>query len=138
MTRTALATLLLVLLPASPAPAQPSRDVRAATEIVMQQLDAFRRNDFDAAYTHASATIREMFTREGFEHMVRRGYPEIARSVSAFVADARVVANGNVYLSVRVRGANGKRIEALYEMVWEDGRWRINGVVAGPDPSEPA
>jgi hypothetical protein len=35
---------------------------------------------------------------------------------------------------VKVRGANGKDIEAFYELVLESGQWKINGVAAKPDP----
>jgi len=65
--------LLLVLL-AVPAAAQPARPApKEATEPVMKQLEAFRRGDFDTAYTFASADIRQQFDRPAFEQMVRGG-----------------------------------------------------------------
>jgi hypothetical protein len=100
----------------------------------MQQLDAFRRDDFDAAYAFASAEIRERFDRTRFEAMVRGGYPEIARSVFAAVAQGERGSNGHIYLVLKIRGANGVSIEAVYEMVSESGGWKINGVVTKPDP----
>jgi hypothetical protein len=39
-----------------------------------------------------------------------------------------------VYLRLKIRGANGNDIEAVYELVWEGGRFRINGVVTRLDP----
>ena len=116
------------------AAAQPSTDIEAAVGVVMAQLDAFRRDDFDAAYTFASSMIREMFDRARFEAMVRGGYPEIARSTAAVVADRQVAPNGNVYLRLEIRGTNGQAVEAVYEMVREDGRWKINAVVTRPAP----
>ena len=104
-----------------------------ATDIVMQQLDAFRRGDFDAAYTFASAMIREMFDRAAFERMVRAGYPEIARSSAAHVTGSRTGPDATLYLIVKIRGENGAAIEALYELVREEGSFRINGVVTRPD-----
>ncbi len=102
----------------------------------MQQLEAFRRDDFEAAFGFASAHIHQLFDRARFEQMVRTGYPEIARSASA-VIDGVERADGNrLYLFVRVRGANGLVVEAVYELVLETGRWRINGVVTRPDSSE--
>ena len=121
--------------PAQAQPAQAQNDaavVRAATEPVMRQLEAFRQGDFDAAYTFASASIRELFDRAAFEQMVRGGYPEIARSVSAAVVEARVVTETSVYLRLRIGGANGQAVEAVYEMVREDRGWRINGVRTRP------
>ena len=127
---------LLLVFGAAQAPAQAPEDTRAAVEVVMRQLEAFRRDDFDTAYTFASQEIRQVWDRQGFETMVRQGYPEIARSTYAFIAHARRADSGHLYLAVKIGGANGNTIEALYEMVREDGRWRINGVVTKPDTGE--
>jgi ABC-type transporter MlaC component len=107
-----------------------------AAEPVMRQLEAFRRDDFDTAYTFASEEIRQLFDRQAFERMVRGGYPEIARSTSAAVIGSRRAPDGTVYLRLRVVGANGNSIEAVYEMVQEAGTWKINGVVARPAPGQ--
>ena len=125
----------LLLAPAS-APAQPDPDAEAAGRVVVQQLEAFRRDDFVAAFGFASEEIHQLFDVTRFEAMVRSGYPEIARSASAFVDHATRGPGGRLYLLVRVRGANGQSIEAVYEMVRENGQWRINGVVTQPDTSE--
>jgi uncharacterized protein DUF4864 len=130
----ALSLLLALLFAAGAVVAQSDEDVQAAIGPVMQQLEAFRRDDYDTAYTFASEEVRKVFDRQAFERMVKRGYPEIARSTFALVAESRVAPNGHVYLRVKVRGANGNSVEALYDMVREGGRWRINGVVARPDP----
>jgi hypothetical protein len=132
---TLLLAALLALWPA-PAAAQAESDVKDAGGVVMQQLDAFRRDDFDQAFTFASSEIHQLFDRTRFEQMVRAGYPEIARSASAVIDGIQRADGSRVYLFVRVRGANGRVVEAVYEMVLEDGRWRINGVVTRPDSSE--
>ncbi len=140
MTRTGARVLLAVMLLAcaAGAAAQIDPDAEAAGRIVIQQLEAFRRDDFDAAFGFASAEIHELFDRARFEGMVRGGYPEIARSVSAVIDGSERGAGGRLFLLVRVRGANGRGIEAVYEMVREDRGWRINGVVTRPDSSEKA
>jgi len=104
----------------------------AAAEPVVKQLEAFRRDDYDTAFTFASTEIQAQFDRQSFEVMVRRGYPEIARSTFAAVVKTELVPEGSAYVTVKIRGANGQSIEALYELVWQDG-WRINGVVTRPD-----
>jgi hypothetical protein len=126
----ALAALALGLLAAGGAAAQPGPGAHPAAETVMRQLEAFRQGDYDTAYGFASQTIHDLFDRAAFERMVNAGYPEIARSRAAVVERAEDAPNGNVYLFVRVFGANGRSIEAVYEMVHEDGRWKINAVVA--------
>jgi len=137
----ALAALLFALaaLGVTGAEAQPlDADAQAAGRIVMQQLEAFRRDDFSTAYTFASVTIRQMFDRARFEQMVRGGYPEIAHSASATIEGSRRGDAGEIYLFVRVRGSNGRTIAAVYELVPEGGGWRINGVVARPDSGDTA
>ena len=67
-----------------------------------------------------------------FEIMVRRGYPEIAKSTFAAVMKTELQASGLAYVTVKIHGANGQSVEALYELVWEDG-WKINGVATRPD-----
>ena len=129
-----LAVFAASLFAAGPPAAQQVADPKTAVDPVMQQLEALRRDDYAAAYTFAAESIREMFDLPAFEHMVRSGYPEIARSSSAHVAESRVGPDGHVYLRVKIRGANGNAIEAVYDMVWEGGRFRINGVVTKPDP----
>jgi len=126
---------LLLLVPALPALAQIAKPApKEATEPVIKQLEAFRRGDFDTAYTFASSEIKEQFSRPAFEQMVKTGYPEIAHSTFATIAASAVAPNGHVYLSVRIRGANGNSIEAFYELVLESGQWKINGVTSKPDP----
>jgi hypothetical protein len=115
--------------PGPPAPAE-------ALEPPMQQLEAFRRGDFDAAYTFATAEIKDQFDRQAFEQMVKGGYPEIARSTSATVADSRLTAAGTAYVMLRIRGTNGKSIVAIYELVLQEGKWTINGVTSWPDPGQ--
>lgn len=132
--RRCLFALLLVLL-ALPAWAQTAKPApREATEPVMKQLEAFRRGDFDTAYTFASAEIQQQFDRPAFERMVKGGYPEIAQSIFAAVVSSAVAPDGHAYVAVKVRGANGNSIEAFYELVLESGQWKINGVASKPDP----
>ena len=130
--RLAFACLLLAL-GATIAGAQAANtDARAAAVPVVKQLEAFRRNDFDTAFTFASGMIQERFDRRNFEVMVRRGYPEIAQSTFAAVTKTELESPGLAYVTVKIRGANGQSIEALYEMVWESD-WKINGVATRPD-----
>ena len=126
---------VLALCPVAVA-AQAEADAKDAAGVVMQQLDAFRRDDYETAYGFASTEIHQLFDRPRFEQMVRTGYPEIARSTAAVIDGTRRGDSGQLYLFLRIRGANGRVVEAVYEMVREGERWRINGVVTRPDSSE--
>ena len=125
--------LALLLLPLCAAWAQAEKSsAKAAAEPVVKQLEAFRRDDYDTAYTFASEEIRTQFSRQSFEVMVRRGYPEIARSTFAAVMKTELAPDGSAYVTIKIRGANGQTVEALYELVWQ-GAWKINGVATRPD-----
>ena len=129
-----LALAAATLLVAAASLAQPEPDVKASAGPIMKQLEAFRRGDYDTAYTFAAAEIKELFDRAAFERMVKNGYPEIARSTFALIARSEVGPDGHVYVRGKIRGANGNSIEAVYDMVQEAGGWRINGVATKPDP----
>jgi uncharacterized protein DUF4864 len=136
--RVLLAAFLALILVASTAAAQGDPDLAGAQAAALAQLEAFRNGDFEAAYGFASEEIREQFDRERFEQMVRGGYPEIARSATAVVDGVERAPNGHLFLYLRIRGANGKAVQAIYEMVHENAGWRVNGVVTRPDTSETA
>jgi len=103
-------------------------------QVILRQLAAFRAGDYRAAYAFASREIQARFDVEAFEHMVKAGYPQIARSTHAWVNAGRSTPDGALHVSVRIRGADGTFIRAVYEMVREAPGWRINGVAARPDP----
>ena len=123
-------TLVVCVVAAFAQTARP--DPKTVSVPVMKQLEAFRRDDFDTAFTFASGAIGAQFDRPSFETMVRRGYPEIARSAIAAVVKTELPSDGVAYVTVKIRGANGQSIEALYELTWEDD-WKISGVVTRPD-----
>jgi len=102
------------------------------TRTVLDQLAAFRRDDWAAAYTYASSTIQARFGLEAFRQMVTSGYAPIARSARAIVSHVEVVDAGRGFVEVRIEGANGETVDALYELVDEQGSWRISGVLTRP------
>ncbi|MBI4010800.1 MAG: DUF4864 domain-containing protein [Candidatus Rokubacteria bacterium] len=125
----------LLLLAAGPAAAQATdveRRAAAMQQVVLDQLAAFRRGDWGTAYGFASGTIRAQFSPEAFRQMVTRGYASIAASTSASVLRTEADDPQKGYVEVRVYGQNGENVDALYELVDEQGAWKINGVVARP------
>jgi uncharacterized protein DUF4864 len=121
--------LLTVAATATGQGADPRADM---ARTVLDQLTAFRRDDWAAAYAYASATIQSRFDLEAFRQMVTGGYAPIARSTTATVSHVEVVDPSHGLVEVRVEGANGEMIDALYELVDEQGQWRINGVLTRP------
>jgi hypothetical protein len=120
------------LLLAAPAGGQPADQGPAMARTVIDQLAAFRRGDWAAAYAFASSAIRAQFAPEAFRAMVTQGYAPIARSVRATVGRVEALDGQHGLVEVRVEGENGETIDALYELVEEHGAWRVNGVVTRP------
>jgi hypothetical protein len=126
-------SVALVLLVGAHDSAAPDDEARAAERVVMRQLQAFREDDYDRAYTFAATVIQQAFDRAAFERMVRIGYPEIARSAHAVVTKHETTVDDRRYITLRILGTNGIRIVAIYELVREGTDWRISGVVTRPD-----
>jgi len=125
-----LALLGLIVLFVMPAQAQDvsSGDRAAIREIIQSQVDAFRRDDGDAAFGAASPTIRGMFgTSEMFMDMVRQGYQPVYRP-KVFDFGEIVTLHGQVTQKVNVVGPDGRPVTAFYPMTQlPDGTWRIDG-----------
>jgi hypothetical protein len=127
-----LLALLLLALAFGPAAAQDrslsDTDRAAIRDIIGRQVEAFRRDDGDAAFGLASPTIRQMFgTAELFMDMVRQGYQPVYRPR---VFDFREIVDlhGQPAQKVHVVGPDGRPATAIYPMTQlPDGSWRIDG-----------
>lgn len=109
-------------------PAVSDADRSAIRDTIWSQVEAFRRDDGEAAFGYASPDIRRMFgTSDIFMDMVRQGYQPVYRPR---VFDFREIVdlNGEVTQKVHVVGPDGRPVTALYPMTrLPDGTWRING-----------
>jgi len=127
-----LAILLLALAAIGPAVAQEAplsdADRAAIRDVIGRQVEAFRRDDGEAAFGLASPTIRQMFgTPEIFMDMVRQGYQPVYRPR---VFDFREIVElaGQPAQTVHVVGPDGRPVTAIYPMTQlPDGSWRIDG-----------
>ena len=127
--RTLWASLVFAWLAVAPAGAEVTAADREAIErAVRGQIAAFQRDDAEAAYGFASATIQRLFaTPELFLEMVRRAYAPLYRLAEARfsppVADESVIRQ-----KVVLRGPDGRFWVALYAMQRQpDGSFRIDG-----------
>lgn len=126
--------LACAMAPGSPRAAAQSVEpqLTAMTRTVLDQLAAFRRGDWSAAYGYASSAIQAQFSPESFRQMVTGGYAAIARSLQGTVLRAEALDARRGLVEVRVDGVDGETVDALYELVEESGAWRVNGVVTRP------
>lgn len=125
--------LMCAVFALAPAFAAEPRD-GAIKSVITRQLEAFQRDDAGGAFAFASPTIQGIFgDADTFIGMVKRGYPQVYRP-KAFAFTGIADRDGKLYQRVRIEGADGKAVTAVYEMIEIDGQWRINGVSFGePD-----
>ena len=125
--RAALLALTLVagLLGAAQPGVAESSDVTATIE---RQIEAFKADDFDQAFTFASPMIQHMFrTPERFGQMVRQGYPMVWRPAQVQYGDA-TTDSGVVRQTVLITDQQGVVHFFEYEMIRGASGWVINGV----------
>ena len=103
-------------------------DRAAIRQVIEAQVDAFRRDDGDAAFGLASPSIQGMFgSPEIFMDMVRQGYQPVYRP-RAFDFREIVTLHGQPAQKVHVIGPDGRPVTAIYPMrQLPDGTWRIDG-----------
>lgn len=126
----ALLTLILGFAASAQAqqPAVSAADRAAIRDVIQGQVEAFRRDDGDAAFGYASPAIQGMFGEaDVFMDMVRQGYRPVYRP-RVFDFREIVEMHGEIAQKVHVVGPDGKPVTALYPMTrLPDGSWRING-----------
>jgi hypothetical protein len=103
-------------------------DRTAIRDIIQSQVDAFRRDDGDAAFGLASPSIRGMFgSSDIFMDMVRQGYQPVYHP-QEFDFGEIVTLDGQITQKVHVVGPDDRPVTAFYPMTrLPDGTWRING-----------
>lgn len=114
----------ILMLPAVQVAAQ-ENEVEA---VISSQIDAFRREDVESAFSYASPMIRELFRDpENFGAMVRGGYPMVWQSRDLRFLEMREIA-GRLWQKVLITDLSGRVFLLDYQMVEVDGAWRINAV----------
>jgi len=99
----------------------------ALRTVISTQLDAFRHDDYTAAFRFSHADFQGQMTVQTFERIVRLGFPAIAHSTSARFGLA--MDNGDdAVINVRIFSANAEPIDYRYTLRRDDGNWRITGV----------
>jgi len=120
--------LALVLALAAGLPARAEEPADSIRAVIVAQLDAFRANDLEGAYAHASPMIQSIFRNpQIFGQMVESGYPMIWRPSHFEMLGLTPIPSGQVQ-TVLFQDRQGRFHEADYEMRLIGGEWRINGV----------
>ena len=92
------------------------------------QLEAFKADDFDTAFTFATPSLRRLFqTPQNFERMVTQGFPMVWRPADVRYLDLREE-NGAMVQTVEITDAEGRVHRLAYLMEPTAEGWRIGGV----------
>lgn len=106
-------------------------------DVIVQQIEAFRRDDAESAFAIASPKIQEMFgDSRRFMAMVTGSYAAVHRPRTVRFKELVGLGDGKLVQRILLQGPDGAFTMALYEMVEIDGRWRINGCVLDAAPGE--
>lgn len=95
---------------------------------ITAQIEAFKVDDFAAAFAYASPSIQGMFqTPERFGQMVRQGYPMVWRPAEVRYLELREIA-GALWQRVQITDERGELHFLDYRMSPGADGWKISGV----------
>ena len=95
---------------------------------IAAQIQAFKVDDFDTAFTFASPNIQRLFRNpDNFGAMVRNGYPMVWRPSDLRFLELREIA-GALWQKVLIVDGRGQTHILDYQMVQQEDGWKINAV----------
>ena len=100
--------------------------------VITSQLDAFKRDDAESAFSFASPGIQKQFRSAGeFMHMVRIGYRAVYRPESVRFLEPFVL-SGQPVQPIEIVAHDDSVVIAFYIMERQrDGDWKIAGCALG-------
>jgi len=117
-------------------PVRAEDPLETTRQIIEQQINAFLKNDPDAAYSYAAPGIKMLFPDKNvFFAMVKKSYEPVYHPGNyAFGRSKSVDDNAMIYQEVLISGRDGKDWTAIYQMARQpDGQYKINGVQIVPN-----
>ena len=133
MRRIAFGLLIAVCL-SLPAAAPVAAQDNPMEKTILDQIEAFKADDFATAFTFASPSIKSIFmSPENFGRMVTQGYPMVHRPGSVRMLESREV-GGRLWQKVMITDQTGRTHILDYQMVEGPEGWLINGVQLLPEP----
>jgi hypothetical protein len=120
--------LLAAFLIGLAAPASAADEVAAAQGVIRSQVEAFGRDDANAAWSYASPGIQSQFHQADiFMMVVQQAYAPVYRHKSFEFGEARTE-GGSIAQRVHIIDADGEAWEALYTLEQQpDGSLKITG-----------
>ena len=129
---TALFTLAFLL----PPPALAQDRIDATRQIIERQIEAFLKDDAEAAYAFAAPGIQARYPdKDSFFAMVKKSYQPVYKPGNYAFGRSKTVDDGAMILhELLIEGRDGKDWKAVYQLLRQpDGSYRIGGVVIVPE-----
>jgi uncharacterized protein DUF4864 len=106
---------------------------KAAIASIEAQLKAFKQDDYEKAAKYQTTGLRRNFRSAAeFRQMMREAYPQFANYKTVTFGEARCDKKGDLLLiQATVTGQDGVTVRAVYQMVREEGEYRVGGVAGG-------
>jgi hypothetical protein len=103
---------------------------------ITAQIEAFRRDDGEAAFAIAAPEIQAKFgSARSFMNMVAATYPQVYRPRRVDFLDI-MEADGKVLQKVLLIDHEGNDALAVYSLVLIEGIWRISGCMVSRPPGQ--
>jgi len=105
--------------------------------IIDGQLKAFREHNLDLAFSFASKSLRSHLPQAVFMSVTKQNYPEIWMNKSG---DFGIVKDNQQRSTIQVRvvAQDGSNASYDYDLVFEDGSWKIQGILRHQQKKTPA
>jgi Domain of unknown function (DUF4864) len=105
-------------------------------DAIAGQLDALGTGDYEAALGYSSSRYRAGIAPDAFGELIGRDYPVLADDAE-HTSDTCVAQGDGAQVLVTVTGASGDAQELVYQLVREDGDWRVDVAGAIPEGDAP-
>ena len=125
-----------------PSRAATEREKQGAIRSIKAQLDAFRRDDYSSAARYQSQALRRNFSStQAFQDVIENSYPQFANYKSVLFGSVTAQQLGDVVsinVPINLTGRDSVKVQATYNMVFEDGLYRVSGVSGGASRNAPS
>ena len=130
------ALLSLLFAISLPAPSMAEDAVDGSRQIIQRQIEAFLKEDANAAYAFAAPGIKARYPdKDVFFDMVKKSYQPVYKPGNyAFGRSLSLNGGETILHEVLIEGRDGRDWKAIYQLLRQpDGSYRIGGVMMAPE-----
>lgn len=107
-----------------------TEDIKAAQQVIVSQISAFKADDYQSAYSFAAPNVKQVFpSAKAFMMMVKSGYKPLYQHASYVFGKSRS-SSSEVYQELMVTDKSGQLWQFIYTLdKQQDQSWKITSVV---------